>query len=58
MLEIKSKKGSETKKENFNIKELNNLKFPDLKNLEIIKDIVNLKTNSKKYQRSDICRLE
>ena len=48
VLEIKSKKGSETKKESFNINELNNLKFPDLKNLEIIKDIVNLKTNSKK----------
>jgi len=48
VLEIKSKKGSETKKENFKIKELNDLKFPDLKNLKIIKDTVNLKTNSKK----------
>ena len=48
VLEIKSKKGSETKKESFKINELNDLKFPDLKNLKIIKDIVNLKTNSKK----------
>ncbi len=48
VLEIKTKKGSETKKESFKINELNDLKFPDLKNLEIIKDIVNLKTKSKK----------
>ena len=48
MLEIKSKKGSETKKESLKIYELNDLKFPDSKNLEIIKDIVNLKINSKK----------
>ena len=47
MLEIKSKKGAETKKIISPIEELNNLKFPDLKNLEIIKDIVNLKTKSK-----------
>ena len=33
---------------NFKIKELNDLKFPDLKNLKIIKNTVNLKTNSKK----------
>ena len=48
VLEIKSKKGSETKKESLKIYELNDLIFPDLKNLKIIKDIVNLKTNSKK----------
>ena len=48
VLEIKSKKGSETKKESLKIYELNDLKFPDSKNLEIIKDIVNLKINSKK----------
>ncbi len=48
VLEIKSKKGSETKKESFKINELNDLKFLNLKNLEIIKNIVNLKINSKK----------
>ena len=35
LLEVKSKKGSETKKESNKIKELNDLKFLDLKNLEI-----------------------
>ena len=48
VLEIKSKKGSETKKESFKINELNNLKFINLKNLEIIKNIEKLKINSKK----------
>ena len=47
ILEIKSKKGSETKKESFKINELNDLIFPNLKNLEIIKNVVNLKINSK-----------
>ena len=47
VLEIKSKKGSETKKENYKINELGNLRFPNLKNLEIIKNIVNLKTKAK-----------
>ena len=47
VLEIKSKKGSETKKENYKINDLNNLKFPNLKNLEIIKEVVNLKAKCK-----------
>ena len=41
LLEVKSKKSSETKKEIYKINELNDLKFLDLKNLEIIK--LNLK---------------
>ena len=48
LLEIKSKKGSETKKESYKINELNDLKFPDLKNLEIIKNIINNKLKTKK----------
>ena len=48
VLEIKSKKGSETKKENYKINELNNLRFPDLRSLEKIKNIVNKKIKSKK----------
>lgn len=47
ILEIKSKKGSETKKEIFKIDELNELKFPDFNNLKLIKDIVNSKNKSK-----------
>ena len=46
-LEIKSKKGSETKKEIFKIDELNELQFPDFNNLKLIKDIVNSKNKSK-----------
>ena len=48
VLEIKSKKGFETKKENYKIHELNDLRFPDLKNLNIIENMVNLKLKSKK----------
>jgi len=48
LLEIKSKKGSETKKENYNINELNDLKFPNFKNLEIIKSAINNKIKTKK----------
>ncbi len=47
VLEVKSKKGFETKKENFKIKELNGLLFTNYENLEIIKKIVNLKAKSK-----------
>ena len=48
VLEIKSKKGSETTKESFKINELNDLSFPNLKNLEIIKNVINSKIHSKK----------
>ena len=47
ILEIKSKKGFVTKKENYRINELNELKFNDYKNLELIKNIVNLKNKTK-----------
>jgi len=47
ILEIKSKKGFVTKKENYQINELNKLKFNDYKNLELIKNIVNLKNKTK-----------
>ena len=46
ILEIKSKKGSETKKEKYKIDELNGLKFPDLKNLELIANVVNSKNKT------------
>jgi len=48
ILEIKSKKGFETKKESYEINELNGLKFNDIKNFEKIKNIVNLKMLTKK----------
>ena len=48
LLEVKSKKGSETKKENYKINELNDLKFPNFKNLEIIKNVINNKIKTKK----------
>ena len=47
-LEIKGKKGSETRKRNYSINELNNLKFSDLKNIEKIKNLVNSKIKLKK----------
>ena len=47
ILEIKSKQGFETKKETYQINELNELKFNDYKNLELIKNIVNLKNKTK-----------
>ena len=47
-LEIKGKKGSETRKRNYSINELNNLKFSDLKNIEKIKNLVNGKIKLKK----------
>ncbi|MDA7553772.1 VTC domain-containing protein, partial [Candidatus Pelagibacter sp.] len=47
ILEIKSKKGFVTKKENYQINELNELKFNDYKNLELIKNIVNSKNKTK-----------
>ena len=48
LLEVKSKKGSETKKESYKINELNDLKFPNFKNLEIIKNVINNKIKTKK----------
>ena len=48
LLEVKSKKGSETKKESNKMKELNDLKFLDLKNLETIKNVINIKIKPKK----------
>ena len=48
LLEVKSKKGSETNKESNKIKELNDLKFLDLKNLETIKNVINTKIKPKK----------
>ena len=47
VLEIKSKKGSETKKENYAINELNDLTIFDSKNLEIISDFINFKNKTK-----------
>ena len=47
VLEIKSKKGMVTKKETYKITELEGMKFPNLKSLDIIKDVVNSKNKSK-----------
>ena len=47
VLEIKSKRGLETKKEAFNISELSDLEYVDHKNLELIKDVVNSKNKTK-----------
>ena len=48
IIEIKSKKGFETKKENFNIKGLDNLNLLSIDNLKIIKEILNLQLKQKK----------
>lgn len=48
ILEIKSKKGSETKKESFRINKLDNLEYLNSKNLEIISYEVNKIMKSKK----------
>ena len=48
VVEIKSKKGFETKKESITIKGLNNLKISILDNLEMIKERLNLKLNLRK----------
>ena len=48
ILEIKSKKGLETKKENIKISELDNLIFRSLKNLEIIQNKINERIKTKK----------
>ncbi len=48
ILEIKSKKGFETKKENIKISELDNLIFRSLKNLEIIQNKINETIKTKK----------
>ena len=48
VIEIKSKKGFETKKESIGIKELDNLKLSNLENLEIIKEKLNTKLKTKK----------
>lgn len=47
VLEIKNKKGLETKKETYKISELDGLKFPDFKNLDLIKNTVNSQKKSK-----------
>ena len=47
VLEIKNKKGLETRKETYKISELDGLKFPDFKNLDLIKNTVNLQKKSK-----------
>tara|TARA_Y100000590_G_C15521902_1_gene939679 strand:- start:187 stop:861 length:675 start_codon:yes stop_codon:yes gene_type:complete len=47
-LEIKSKKGSETIKNNYSINELNNLRFNNIKDLEKIRNVINIKIKSKK----------
>ena len=49
VIEIKSKKGFETKKESIAIKELQNTKISDL---EIIKEMLNKKLKSKKNYKS------
>ena len=48
MIEIKSKKGFETKKESMSIRELHDLNLFKLKNLKILKDILNTKLKNKK----------
>lgn len=48
IIEIKSKKGFETKKENIKISELDNLIFRSLKNLEIIQNKINERIKTKK----------
>ena len=48
VIEIKSKKGFETKKEIVTIKELHNLRLSNSKNLEMIKEKLNVKLNLKK----------
>ena len=48
LIEIKTKKGFETKKESIAIEQLNNLKLCDFKNLEKIKNKLNSKLKSKK----------
>ena len=48
LLEVKSKRGSETKKESYNINELNGLEFLNFKNLEIIKNFINKKIKTNK----------
>ena len=48
IIEIKSKKGFETKKESFKIKILDNINFQNFDNLKLIKKYVNLKINPKK----------
>lgn len=48
ILEIKSKKGYETKKESFRINKLNNFEYLNPRNLEIIASEINKITNSKK----------
>jgi SPX domain protein involved in polyphosphate accumulation len=47
-IEIKSKKGFETKKESISIKELNNISFPTLENLKNITDKINIILKTKK----------
>ncbi len=47
-LEIKRKKGLETKKEFFKINKLNNLEFSSFQNLNYIKDVINNILKSKK----------
>ena len=48
IIEIKSKKGFETKKESIPIKELDNLELISIKNLKTIQDKLNLKLKQKK----------
>tara|TARA_Y100001958_G_C21155717_1_gene490794 strand:- start:351 stop:1025 length:675 start_codon:yes stop_codon:yes gene_type:complete len=48
IIEIKSKKGFETKKESIPIKDLDNLKLFSIENLKIIQDKLNLKLKQKK----------
>ena len=48
IIETKSKKGFETKKESMPIKELHDLKVFSLKNLKILKEIINSKLKQKK----------
>ena len=48
IIETKSKKGFETKKESMPIRELNDLKVFSLKNLKILKETINSKLKQKK----------
>ena len=48
IIETKSKKGFETKKESMPIRELNGLKVFNLKNLEILKETINSKLKQKR----------
>lgn len=48
LIEIKVKKGFETKKGSINFNKISCLNYPDIKNLDLLKEQINLKLNTKK----------